>query len=191
VIITALIAAGIALYFAVSFIFFPAYFQMSLVSRHPAPQLTSVKISPMQVSIGQPIDISVSATNVGDEADLQTVSVAFPNITSASKIALASQDFLQRPIFISQGMALGTNYTGSQSASAQYAAIEAQSWPWEQGKQYTIDLRVSAQAPGIFVILVKSVALPHNSDLAHYPRDGVVDQQQEFAQPYFVTVKSH
>jgi hypothetical protein len=145
----------------------------------------------MEVKVGQLVSINVSATNAGDEADLQTVSVAFPNITSASKITVLSQDFLQRPVLISRGTQLGIDYTGTQTATAQYAAIEAQSWPWEQGKQYTIDLQISPEKQGTFVILVKSVALPHTWDSAHYPKDGILDQQHEFTQPYFVSVKSH
>ena len=185
------VSAAIATYFVLSFLFFPAYFHSTLASKHPAPQVTSVSISPMQAKVGQQIEIRVSATNNGDDADAQTVSVAFPNITSAGKITVVSQDFLQRPILISMGTPVAANYSaGEQTVAAKYAAIEAQSWPWEKGKTYTLELRASPQSPGTFVILVKSVALPHNGQMANYPESGVLDQQDEYAQPYLVTVKN-
>ena len=41
---------------------------------------------------------------------------------------------------------------------------------------------------GRFVVFVKSVALPHTSELAHYPQDGTLDPQKEFVEPYSVQV---
>ena len=37
-------------------------------------------------------------------------------------------------------------------------------------------------------MLVKAVALPHNGDQAHYPQEGVLDQQGEYVTAYEVQV---
>ena len=185
----ATIAIAIAVYFVLSFLFFPGYFKRSLGAKYPAPEFTSVLISKLHPRAGEPVEISVSATNNGDEADVQTVSVSFPNITRAEDITVVSQDFLQKPIMISAGSRVGASYEAqSQTVVARYAAIEAQSWPWETHKSFTINLRVAPHIPGHFLILIKSVALPHNGNSAHFPRSGVIDQQNEFAQPYWIEV---
>src|SRR5690349_1894543 len=98
--------AAVILYFGLSFVFFPGFFHATLAHRHPAPELTSVILSPspgQTVGVGKLVNISVVATNNGDAADVQTVSVGFPNITDAGQITIADQNFLQKPILISEG----------------------------------------------------------------------------------------
>ena len=185
-------ASAVILYFALSFLFFPGYFQSAISPKHPAPEVTSVSVSPQGAAVvGRPVNITVVATNIGDDADVQTVSVAFPNVTNARQVTVVSQDFLQKPIFISKGSVVGARYSaGEQTVAARYAAIEAQSWPWEHGKSYRIDLSFLPQAAGNFTILIKSVAIPHNGNTSHYPQGGILDQQGEYAQAYVVPVKN-
>jgi hypothetical protein len=71
---------------------------------------------------------------------------------------------------------------------AQYASIEAFSRPWEAGNTYTADIEVIPKTEGRFVVFVKSVALPHTWDQAHYPQAGTLDQQKEFVEIYSVQV---
>ena len=51
----------------------------------PVPIITNVSIFPSQIPIGKNFKLFVSATNEGDTADVQTVSIAFPNISAVNK----------------------------------------------------------------------------------------------------------
>ena len=42
----------------------------------------------------------------------------------------------------------------------------------EAGKTYSADIEVIPKMEGRFVVFIKSVALPHSWELAHYPQDG-------------------
>jgi hypothetical protein len=121
-------------------------------------------------------------------ADMQIVSIGFPNLTASSEVELLGHNFRQAPITVNRGDPVGSQYTGTETISAQYPSIEAFSRPWDEGQQYNVELRVKPQAEGSFVILVKSVAFPHTWDGAHYPREGLVDYQNEFVESYSVQV---
>jgi hypothetical protein len=74
------------------------------------------------------------------------------------------------------------------SVLAQYTSIEVFSRPWEAGKTYSADIEVIPKTEGRFVVFIKSVALPHTWEQAHYPHDGILDQQKEFVETYSVEV---
>jgi len=59
---------------------------------------------------------------------------------------------------------------------------------WEAGKTYSADIEAIPKTEGKFVVFIKSVALPHTWDQAHYPQDGTLDQQKEFVGTYSVQV---
>lgn len=129
------------------------------------------------------------ASNKGDHADRQIVSIAFPNATRADVAQIASSNFRQAPLLIKPGDKIGVGYNGPQAtAPARYPAIEAYSSPWEPGENFSIDLTVTPESVGRFVVLIKAVGLPHNGDLAHDPQSGFVDQQGEYTEEYEVDV---
>ena len=108
---------------------------------------------------------------------------------AAGDIEVLGHNFAQTPRTISVGDEIGTGYSGFQSTvNATYPAIEAFSRPWPGGSAYSIDIQVTPEKEGAFAIFVKSVALPHSWDGAHFPRAGQLDQQGEFVQVYSVNI---
>lgn len=183
----AVVAAGA--YLALSAFVIPQTYLLSLAAPKPAPQVTSVSLSRPEVALGESFTIRVAATNQGEQADLQLVSVAFPNATSTSIAAVQAHTFKQSPTLIEPGRTVGSAYSGfERPVVAQYPAIESTSRPWQPGETASVDILVTPQAEGRFVMLVKAVGLPHNGDQSHYPQGGLLDQQGEYVTPYEVRV---
>ncbi|MGI0019331.1 MAG: hypothetical protein ACREAY_02550 [Nitrososphaera sp.] len=186
-IILAVVAAGA--YLALSAFVVPQTYLLSLASPRPAPEITSVSLSSPEIALGETFTIRVAATNQGEQADLQLVSIAFPNATSAQVAAVQGHTFKQAPTMINPGKAIGAGYLGlERKVVAQYPAVESASRPWAPGETASVDLRVTPGAEGRFVVFVKAVSLPHNGDQAHYPQQGVLDQQGEYVTAYEVQV---
>ncbi len=57
-------------------------------------------------------------------------------------------------------------------------------------ERYSILLSVTPQNSGTFVTYIKTIAIPHSTELSHFPYDGLVDPQGEYVEVYEVTVKS-
>ncbi len=187
-VLVAVVAAALAGYFALSVYILPHSYQASLVPRKAAPIVTQVSLPP-RVTLGQSFAIFVNATNDGDEADVQTVSIGFPNFTGTDSIKVASHNFRQTPMLIIKGKQVGSEYVGAEKpVDAQYAIVEAMSRPWASGNSYSITLQVTPETEGRFVAFVKSIALPHNGNQAHWPQEGVLDQQKELVKVYTVDV---
>lgn len=210
-VLAAILLVTIAAYFAFSLYLLPEFYRQSIQPRKPAPEITWVAISAPEIRLGESFTISVTGINNGQEADMQTVSLAFPNFTRTDGFSVVSHDFLQAPLLIAAGNEVGSQYAGPEKPDiAQYASVEAYSRPWEAGKSYSIKVEVTPGSEGRFVIFVKSVGLPHVGDQAHYPRawpaeetrtgDGVAlgamaeavveDSQQELVQVYSVQVRN-
>jgi hypothetical protein len=188
IILTAAVAVALVAYLSLSLYVFPQLYQ-SIEARRPQAIVTDVSLSAPDIALGQTLTISVTGTNNGEDADMQIVSVGFPNLTATDNINILKHDFNQMPILIAPGELLSSEYSDTDSSvSAQYASIEAFSRPWEAGKTYTADIEVTPKMEGRFVVFVKSVALPHTWDQAHYPQDGTLDQQKEFVEIYSVQV---
>lgn len=196
----------LATYFVLSFIFFPNYFlsQSETSKPKPMPSVTSVNTSTSTIKEGESFKISLVATNKGDNADVQTVSMSFPNSTSLINRAsidnkgnntlatILSQNFTQNPIFIARGDQVGANYSGGgQSAIAAYPLIQFYSRPWETNHTYhsILEIKPHSNFTGKFMMFVKSVALPHTIALSHYPYVGIQDSQHEFVDVYYVNVR--
>jgi hypothetical protein len=129
------------------------------------------------------------ASNDGDIADLQIVTVAFPQNNNLDNIKILSYDFLQSPRFIQKGEEIGSGYTGEETTVlSKYPSIEAYSRPSKNGDLFKIILEITPTQPGIFKIYTKSVAMPHINDLSHFPSKGLLDHQNEFVQEYSVEV---
>ncbi len=188
VILTSAIVVALIVYFSLSLYVFPQSYR-SIEARRPQANVTDVIISTPDVTLGQALTISITGTNNGEDADMQVVSVGFPNLTRTDNIKILTHNFDQTPILIAPGEILSSEYSDTDSSVlAQYTSIEAFSRPWETGKTYSADIEVIPNTEGRFVIFVKSVALPHTWEQAHYPQDGILDQQKEFVEVYSVQV---
>jgi hypothetical protein len=184
------IAAGLAAYFVLSLYVLPQSYQSTLQPKSPEPIITNTTISAKEVKLGGTFTVFVEGTNVGDDdAEMQTVSIAFPNLTTTDNVRILSHDFTREPLLVNAGRDIGSEYVGfERPVKAAYASVEASNLPWERGSAYSIKLEVKPNAEGRFVVFVKSIALPHTWEGAHYPHEGIMDYQKEFVQPYWVQV---
>ena len=182
------VAAALVLYLSLTLYVFPQSYQ-SIEPRRPEAAVTSVSLSVSQVELGQAFAVSVTGINRGEVADMQIVSVGFPNLTTTDNIKVLTHNFAQTPILISpeDEDEVSSEY-GERPVDAQYASVEAFSRPWQGGSAYGIDLQVSPEAEGRFAIFVKSVAFPHSWDGAHWPQQGTMDYQKEFVEVHYVQV---
>jgi len=188
IILAGVVAAALLLYITLSLYVFPQMYK-SIEPRRPEAVITDVSLSTPAIRLGQTFVISVTGTNRGEEADMQIVSVGFPNLTRADNMVVLEHNFTQTPILINTSDVIGSEYSGTQRpVHARYPSVEAFSRPWPGGNTYNIDLQVRPEAEGRFVVLVKSVAFPHSWDGAHWPKDGVIDYQKELVEPYYVQV---
>jgi hypothetical protein len=188
IILTGAVAVALVVYFSLSLYVFPQSYQ-SIEPRKPQAIVTDVSLSASDIALGQALTISVTGKNNGEDADMQLVSVGFPNLTTTDNIKIPKHDFDQTPILIAPGELLSSEYSDTDSSVlAQYASIEAFSRPWEAGKTYSADIEVIPKTEGKFVVFIKSVALPHTWEWAHYPQDGTLDPQKEFVEIYSVQV---
>ena len=182
------VAAALMLYFSLTLFVFPQSFK-SIEPNRPEPIVMNVSLRASEIEFGQAIVVSITGANSGEDADMQIVSVGFPNFTGTNDINILAHNFAQTPILISIGDKVGSEYSGTEKTiEAQYASVEAFSRPWPGGNAYSIDLQVRPETEGRFAIFVKSVAFPHSWDGAHWPQEGVVDYQKEFVEVYYVEV---
>lgn len=183
------LGAALALYFVFSLYVLPMSYQESITPQRPEAAITSVELSVNEIALGEKFVISVTAENMGQEADMQIVSVGFPNLTRGDRATITGHDFRQTPIRVEPGDPVGSSYVGPQdNLTAAYPSIEAFSRPWEKDRSYTISIEVEPEAEGRFVVFTKSIAFPHTWDMAHYPREGMMDYQKEFVQMHSVNV---
>ena len=188
IILTGVVALALVIYFSLSLYVFPQSYQ-SIETRRPQAIVTNVSLSAPDIPLGQALTISVTGTNNGEDADMQIVSVGFPNLTATDNIKILKHNFDQTPILIAPGELLSSEYSDTDSSVlAQYASIEVFSRPWEAGKTYSANIEVIPKTEGKFVVFIKSVALPHTWEQAHYPQWGILDQQREFVETYTVEV---
>jgi hypothetical protein len=181
------VASALLLYFSLMFYVFPQSYQ-SMEPRKPQPVVTNASLSATEITLGQPFAIFVTGVNSGEDADMQIVSIGFPNLTRTDSIKVLGHDFAQTPILINAGEEIASGYSGTLMVKAQYASVEAFSRPWTSGRSYSIELQVKPEAEGTFAVFVKSVAFPHSWDGAHWPDKGIIDHQKEFVQVYYVKV---
>ena len=189
IILTVAVAVALLVYFSLSLYVFPQLYQ-SIEARRPQAIVTDVSLSAPDIALGQALTISVTGTNNGEDADMQIVSVGFPNLTTTDNIKILKHNFDQTPMLIAPpGELSSSGYSDTDSSVlAQYTSIEVFSRPWEAGKTYSADIEVIPKTEGRFVVFIKSVALPHTWEQAHYPQDGTLDQQKEFVETYSVEV---
>lgn len=189
IILIVAVAVALLVYFSLSLYVFPQLYQ-SIEARRPQAIVTDVSLSAPDIALGQALTISVTGKNNGEDADMQIVSVGFPNLTTTDNIKILKHNFDQTPMLIAPpGELSSSGYSDTDSSVlAQYTSIEVFSRPWEAGKTYSADIEVIPKTEGRFVVFIKSVALPHTWEQAHYPQDGTLDQQKEFVETYSVEV---
>lgn len=182
IIIIVIAVISLIIYYSLSIFIIPQLYFLSSSEIKPQPVITAAKLSASKVVVGESFDLTIIATNNGDTADMQLVSLSFPNITSIDSIVkILKYNFTQKPVFIKMGDKVGSEYVGvNKVINAYYPAIEANSRPWYNGDYYQISVEVKPNNVGRFVIFVKTIALPHTNELGHYPRFGIKDYQGEF-----------
>ncbi len=189
IILAGAIAGALAAFFVLSVYFLPQSYLGSIHPTMPGPIVTDVRLSQTQIALGESFSLQVSATNSGEHADMQILSIAFPSLSSTDGIVdVQKHDFRQTPLFIKKDTAIGAGYTAQRLVPAQYPSIEASNRPWNSGETFSIELSIKPQTEGEFIIFVKAVGLPHNGDQAHWPSNGTIDHQDEFVSVYSVNV---
>ena len=206
IILIAIIPTLLGIFFTFSLYFFPNLYLSTGQISQALPKIVNVSVNTSSFSgrgilhLGESFVMTITTANVGDTADFQITSVSFPNITSDINdniannkiVSIIHHNFTQSPVFIPVGDDIGAEYTGlTKTIIAKYPSIEFYNSPWTTNTFYETQLRVQPVSEGNFVVLVKAVALPHTSDLSHYPAVGAVgirDQEQEFVNAYHINV---
>jgi len=176
------------LYFILTIFIFPFEFLMT-EQLIPQPIFESA-LSKTEIILGDSFRLNTVSENTGDYADIHIVSIAFPDLIEIDDVVkIATYDFTLSPSYISVGEEIGSNYSGGvETTFAQYPAIEAMSRPLQSNVETHLDIVVTPKKSGIFNVYVKSIGIPHTSDLSHYPHSGTLDHQNEHVLVYSVTV---
>ena len=178
----------LSLYFILTILILPSEFLMTeqLV---PEPSFTAI-LSETNIALGDSFRLDIVSVNNGDYADIHIVSVAFPDLTRIDDVVkIATYDFTLSPSYIYVDDEIGSKYSGGvETTLAQYPSIEAMSRPLKSNVPTHFDLVVTPQELGLFNIYVKSIGIPHTSDLSHYPYSGILDHQNEYVSVYSVIV---
>lgn len=188
--ILASIGIGVSLtaYFALTILILPEQYMSNeiLISQ---PQF-EVQISHNDISLGESFRLEITTENNGEYGDIHILSTAFPDLTKIGDVVrIVTYDFTQTPINIVPGDKIIAKYSGGlEHAIAKYPSIEAMSRPVYPDSRYHLAQIITPEKPGIFSIYIKSVNIPHSTDLSHYPQTGVLDHQEEHVQVYSVNV---
>jgi hypothetical protein len=188
-ILAVVVALSLVLYFFLSIYLLPNLY-MRAPKPKPVPVIINTNLSPTLIYFGNTVYFSVQAGNIGDNADIEIISIAFPNLTGIdTNVQIQQSDFTQKPLFVKVGDKVGSSYTGLENiVYAKYPSIEAFSRPWHSKVIHNIKLEIKPPSPGKFLIFLKAVSLPNTSDLAHYPQTGIKDFQNEFVKVHELKV---
>ena len=148
------------------------------------------KISDREISLGESFRLDIVTENRGEYGDIHILSTAFPDLTEIGHVVnIVTYDFTQPPTNIVPGDKVIAKYSGGlEYMVAKYPSIEAMSRPIHPGSTYHLSQIITPEKQGIFSIYVKSVNIPHTSDLSHHPQTGILDHQKEYVQVYSVNV---
>ena len=178
----------LSLYFILTIFVFPSEF---LLTEQLVPQpVFEAVLSETTIVVGDSFRLSTISENTGDYADIHIVSIAFPDLIEIDDVVkIATYDFTLSPSYISVGEEIGSNYSGGvETTFAQYPSIEAMSRPLQPNVETHLDIVVTPKKSGIFNVYVKSIGIPHTSNISHYPHSGTLDHQNEHVLVYSVTV---
>ena len=178
----------LSFYFILTIFILPSEFLMT-EQLIPEP-IFQATLSDSQITLGDSFRLDIVSVNTGDYADIHIVSVSFPDLIKIDDVVkIATYDFTLSPSYISVGEKIGSKYSGGvETTISQYPSIEAMSRPLKSDVETHFDIVVTPKKSGIFNIYVKSIGIPHTSDVSHYPYSGILDHQNEHVLVYSVTV---
>ena len=186
--VTILIGFSLTVYFGLSVFILPEQYMghEKLVSQ---PHF-EVKISDRDISFGESFRLDIITENSGEYGDIHVLSTAFPDLVQVDNVVnIATYDFTHPPTNIIPGDKIIAKYSGGlEYTIAKYPSIEAMSRPIHPGSTYHLSQIITPEKQGIFSIYIKSVNIPHTSDLSHHPQTGILDHQEEHVQVYTVNV---
>ena len=190
IILIPIIVISLMIYFSLTVLFLPEQY-LSKDQFIPIPHL-DVELSESEIILGESFRLSILSENRGDYGDIHIVSTAFPDLKSIEGVVeIVSYDFTHSPQFIIPGDEIGSKYSGGlESVNAKYPSIEAMSRPIPSGVKYHIDLLITPNEIGPFLVYVKSINIPHTSPMSHFPDIGRLDHQDEYVLVYTVNVNS-
>jgi len=183
-----LIGFFIALYFILTLFVLPEQF---LLTEQLVPQpYLEVDLSDSVISLGDSFRLDITSENRGDYGDIHIVSVAFPDLVEIDEVVqIVTYDFSQSSHYVSIGDKIGAKYSGGlESTFSKYPSIEAMTRPAYPEIKNHLGLIITPEKSGIFTIYVKSVDIPHVSNLSHYPDSGFLDHQNEYVLVYPVII---
>ena len=173
-------------YFFMTLVILPEEYRSHKIIE-PQP-IHSVIISEDEISLGESFKIEIEMKNQNDFADIVLTSVGFPSLDNHDLVEVIGYDFTQSPKEIDIGYEVGSDYTYGEVIPAVYPSIEADSRNIPADSQFRMVVLVTPPETGNFEVYVKTVAIPHTTDLSHYPYDGKIDPQGEFVDVYSVEV---
>ena len=186
--IGALIGVSLTVYFTLTIFILPEQYMSheKLVSQ----PYFEVKISDKEIPLGESFRLDITTKNSGDYGDIHILSTAFPDLIEIGSIVkISTYDFTQPPSNIIQGEKIIAKYSGGlEHINAKYPSIEAMSRPIHPGSTYNLSQVITPENAGNFSVYVKTVNIPHTSNLSHHPQTGVLDHQEEYVQVYSVSV---
>jgi len=181
-------SALIGVYLVLSLVAFPLFY---LSKEIPDPQAYfDVKISNSTISLGGSFNVNIFSKNIGDYGDIHILSIGFPSLDKITdEIKVINSDFNHQYHFIEKNTLVGSNYTASdQKVESQYALIEIMNRPSPPNGSYDFQLSVTPKNTGLYEIYVKTIEIPHTSNLSHFPHQGMLDPQGEYVEVYSVMV---
>lgn len=148
------------------------------------------RLSNTEISLGDSFRLGIESENKGEYGDIHIVSTSFPDLQEiGDQVQIMRYDFTQSPDYILVGDEIGARYNGGvEKTIAKYPSIEAMSRPIHPGDQYLFDIEVTPEKLGMFRVYVKSIDIPHTSNLSHFPQSGILDHQDEYVQVFKVNV---
>ena len=186
-IIAGSITVVLFVYFFMTLVILPEEYRSHKIVE-PQP-IHSAVVSKDEITLGESFKIEIETTNENDFADIVLTSVGFPSLDDLDSVEVIGYDFTQSPKEINIGYEVGSDYTYGEAIPATYPSIEADSRNIPVDSQFRIVLLVTPSEEGVFKIYVKTVAIPHTTELSHYPYEGKIDPQGEFVEVYSINVK--
>jgi hypothetical protein len=178
----------VGFYLVLSLAVFPPLY---LSKEMPVPQpYFEVTISNHSISLGESFDVSIFSKNIGDYGDIHILSVGLPSVDKITdEVKVANSSFNHQYHFIDKNTLVGSNYSaGDQKVESQYALIEIMNRPSPPNGSYDFQLTITPKNPGLYEIYIKSIEIPHTSELSHFPHQGMLDPQGEYVSMYSVIV---
>lgn len=181
------ISVGLVVYFFMGLVIFPQeYLSHDVIEPQP---IHTVTISENEISLGKSFEIEIEVENKNDFADILITSVSFPGLLdSRDTVKIITYDFTQSPRHIVPGDKINSDYTLGGEVTATYPSIEAYSRNVPVNDSYKMTLSITPQKIGPFETFIKTIAIPHTTEISHYPYEGLLDTQSEYVSVFSVNV---